>query len=171
MRKIGLAFLALALVAGAASAVDLTPLQIGIWGPKAQLFPGQTRVMGLRLNLAMSDNQEVVGFDLGLASRATTAKAIQANLVNLVKEDFAGVGVGLFNQVGSAAGLQAGLFNTVEHDVSGFQVGLFNMADSVEGIQIGLLNRTTSMRGLQIGLVNLIEEGPVTFFPILNAAF
>lgn len=171
MKKILLAFLGLAGMAGSALALDLTPLQIGIWGPTVQLFPEQTRVMGLRLNLAMADNREVVGFDLGVASQAKEMKAIQVNLVNVVKEDFAGVGVGLFNQAGSVAGLQAGLFNNVAHDVSGFQLGLFNLADSVEGIQVGLLNRTTSMRGLQIGLVNLIEEGPVTFFPVLNAAF
>ena len=39
------------------------------------------------------------------------------------------------------------------------------------GIQFGLINRAVSLRGIQIGLVNLIEEGPVTFFPIVNAAF
>jgi len=50
-------------------------------------------------------------------------------------------------------------------------VGLFNQADSVSGIQIGLINRAVTLRGLQIGLANLVEEGPVTFFPILNAAF
>lgn len=171
MKKIRLAFLALVFLAGSARAFDLTPLQIGIWGPTVQLFPEQTRVMGLRLNLLKSDNREVMGFDLGVASQAQEMKAIQVNLVNVVKDNFAGLGVGLFNQAGAAAGLQVGLFNNVAHDLSGFQVGLFNLADSVEGIQIGFLNRATSMRGLQIGLVNLIEDGPVTFFPVLNAAF
>ena len=93
------------------------------------------------------------------------------NLVNVVDEGFEGIGAGLFNQAGSVAGLQFGLFNNVRNDLSGFQVGLFNAADSVAGIQFGLLNRTVSMRGVQIGVINLIEEGPIGFFPVLNAAF
>jgi hypothetical protein len=97
--------------------------------------------------------------------------AILVNLANWVETEFAGVSLGLFGQMGSLAGLQAGLFNTVANDLSGFQVGLFNQADSVSGIQIGLINRAVTLRGLQIGLANLVEEGPVTFFPILNAAF
>ena len=51
------------LLAGPAWALDVTPLQIGIAGTKAQLFPATTKVMGLRLNLACSDNQDVLGVD------------------------------------------------------------------------------------------------------------
>ncbi len=171
MKKALAAFLMAALAAGPALALDLTPLQIGFAGERAQLFPSQTQVMGLRLNLAMSDNQEVMGLDAGLVSKAGRMDAIQLNLVNLVEADFTGISAGLFNQVGSMAGLQAGLFNQVAHDVSGFQLGLFNTADDVSGFQVGLINRTVSIRGVQLGLVNLIEQGPLTFFPILNAAF
>jgi hypothetical protein len=159
------------LAASAPAAPVLTPFQIGIWGPKVQIFPEQTRVVGLRLNLACSDNRDMTGLDLGLVGKAGRMDAIQINLANLVDEEFNGIGVGLFNQVGSVAGLQAGLFNNVAHDMSGFQLGLFNVADDATGFQIGLVNRTVSMRGVQIGLVNLIEDGPVTFFPILNASF
>ena len=155
----------------AAPALAVTPLQIGIWGPRVQLFPASTEVVGLRLNLLKSDNAEVLGFDLGVVGQATSMKAIQVNLVNLVDEEFDGISVGLFNQVGTVAGIQVGLFNNVRYDLSGFQIGLFNAADSVAGIQIGILNQTVSMRGVQIGVVNLIEEGPIGFFPVLNAAF
>ena len=105
------------------------------------------------------------------AGEISRMSAIQVNLVNIVSEEFAGIGVGLFNDVNSLQGIQAGLFNTVAHDVSGFQIGLFNNADSVSGIQVGLFNRTVSMQGLQIGLINLITEGPITFFPIVNFAY
>ncbi len=154
-----------------ALALDMTPLQIGIAGQKAQLFPAQTDVVGLRLNIAMSDNDDVMGLDLGLVSRANRMSAIQLNLANLVDSEFYGVSVGLFNRAGSLAGFQGGLFNNVEHDMSGFQLGLFNVADDAAGFQIGLINRAVSLRGIQLGLVNLIEQGPLTFFPILNAAF
>ncbi len=160
-----------ALLAAPALALDVTPLQIGIAGTKAELFPETTKVMGLRLNVACSDNQDVMGVDFGLVGMAERMDAIQLNLVNRIEAEFAGISVGLFSQMGSVAGLQAGLFNTVAHDLAGFQVGLFNVADTASGIQFGLINRAVSLRGIQIGLVNLIEEGPVTFFPIINGAF
>lgn len=171
MKRIGFAWLLAALLAGPVFAASMTPLQLGIWGPKIQLFSAETPVIGLRLNVLKSANESVTGFDLGIASQAGSMKAIQVNLVNLVENEFDGIGVGLFNQCGSVAGIQAGLFNNVAHDLSGFQIGLFNSADDVAGIQVGLLNHTVSMRGLQIGVVNLIDDGPVGFFPILNGAF
>ena len=171
MKRTGIALLLAALLAGPAYAASLTPLQLGLWGPQVQLFSEQTPVIGLRLNVLKSANESVTGFDLGIASQAGSMKAIQVNLVNLVDNEFDGVGIGLFNQCGSVAGIQAGLFNNVTHDLSGFQIGLFNSADDVAGIQVGLLNHTVSMRGLQIGVVNLIDDGPVGFFPILNGAF
>ena len=171
MKRAWAFFLLAALLAAPALALDLTPLQIGFAGERAQLFPAQTQVMGLRLNLAMSDNQEVMGLDAGLVSKAGRMDAIQFNLVNMVDTEFNGLSAGLFNRMGSVAGLQAGLFNHVAHDLSGFQLGLFNTADDVSGFQVGLINRTVSIRGVQLGLVNLIEQGPLTFFPILNAAF
>lgn len=170
-RKLLLFGLAALLAAPAFAAPALTPFQMGIWGPKVQIFPEQTKVMGLRLNLARSDNQDVLGLDFGLVSKAERMDAIQLNLANLVGGEFTGVAVGLFNQMGSVAGLQAGLFNNAAHDMTGFQFGLFNVADDAAGFQIGLINRTVSLRGLQIGLVNLNADGPVTFFPFLNASF
>ena len=152
-------------------ALELTPLQIGIAGTKAQLFPATTRVMGLRLNIACSDNEDVMGVDVGLVGLGQRMSAFQFNLVNKVDAEFTGISAGLFSQMGSVAGVQAGLFNNVENDLEGFQIGLFNVADSVMGIQFGLINRTVTLRGIQIGLVNLVEEGPLTFFPIVNAAF
>lgn len=166
-----LILLAVLSCAAPALALELTPFQIGFGGERAQLFSAETKVMGLRLNLAMSDNQEVMGLDVGLFSRSTRMDAIQLNLFNSVRSEFNGIGVGLFNEAGSVSGLQAGLFNRVSHDVNGFQLGLFNVADDVSGFQFGLINRTVSLRGIQIGLVNLVEQGPLTFFPIVNAAF
>ena len=171
MKKLLMGLALAAVMAAPARALDLSPLQIGLWGPNAQLFPPETEVIGLRLNLARSDNLDVTGLDVGLVSRARRMNAVQVNLANVVEAEFAGLGAGLYNRAGSLAGLQAGLFNQVDHDVGGFQLGLFNAADDVTGFQIGFLNRTVSLRGVQIGLVNINEGGPATFFPIVNAAF
>jgi hypothetical protein len=171
MKKSCTLLLLAVLAATPALAMEMTPFQIGFWGANAQLFPAETKVMGLRLNLAMSDNQDVMGFDVGLVSRAGRMDAFQLNLMNRVQAEFNGISAGLFNQTGSMSGVQMGLFNQVMHDVNGFQLGLFNMADDVTGFQLGLINRTVSLRGIQLGLINLVEQGPLTFFPLVNAAF
>jgi hypothetical protein len=152
-------------------AASWTPLQLGIAGDALQLFPPSTRVYGLRLNLLYSRNISVTGFDLGIYGWANSADAVQVNLANVVQDQMNGIEAGLYNSAGSFAGFQAGLFNYVKHDATGIQVGLFNFSDSISGFQIGLLNRTISMQGLQIGLINIIEEGPIAFFPIINGAF
>jgi len=171
MKKVCILFCLAAFLAAPAFAMEMTPFQLGIVGPKVQLFPAETDVVGLRLNLVLSDNEDVMGIDFGLVSKADRMSAIQLNLVNIVRSEFAGLSLGLFNQMGSMSGFQAGLFNNVTHDMTGFQLGLFNVADDATGFQIGLFNRTVSLQGIQIGLVNLIEQGPLTFFPIINAAF
>ncbi len=153
-----------------------TPLRLGILGTHLQLPPAYyTDVIGLRLNLPMSDNQNVMGLDLGIVGKASTVNAIQVNLFNLVTREFNGIEVGIINKVGnktgSMMGLQVGAFNMVDGDVSGIQIGLFNIANDVHGLQIGVFNKTVSMRGIQIGVINLIEDGPLEFFPLINAAF
>ncbi len=171
MKKLVAGLCLAVLAAGPAMALDMTPFQIGFGGANAQLFPPETMVMGLRLNLVASENQDMMGLDLGIWSKSVKMDALQVNLVNLVEADFDGINVGLFNQMGSVSGVQAGLFNHVRYDINGVQAGVFNRADDVNGLQIGLINRTVSLRGIQVGLVNLLEEGPLTFFPIVNAAF
>lgn len=171
MKKIVVSLCLVVLMAGPALALNMTPFQIGFAGTKAQLFPQETTVIGLRLNLVASENYDVMGVDVGFWSKAIQMDAFQVNLVNLIDTEFNGITVGLLSQMGSVSGVQAGLVNLVRHDINGVQAGLFNRADDVNGIQIGLINRTVSLRGIQIGLVNLLAEGPLTFFPIINAAF
>lgn len=171
MKKALILFCLAAVCASPVWAANLTPLQIGFWGPQVQLFPEPTRVTGLRLNVLKSDNQDVTGFDLGIVSQADQMKAIQVNLVNLVDQEFSGVSMGLFSQYGSLAGIQVSLFNNVGFNASGFQIGLFNAADDMNGLQVGLFNQAKSMQGLQVGVINIITEGPITFFPLINGAF
>ena len=162
MKKILIAMGLAAALAAPALAIDATPLQIGFAGDSAQIFRPETRVMGLRLNLALSENDDVLGFDAGLFSHATRLTGIQLNVGNWVDAEFVGVGAGLFNTAGSATGVQAGLFNTVKHDLNGFQLGVFNAADDVEGFQIGLINRSVSLRGIQHACKVLVYSGTAT---------
>lgn len=172
MKKLASAILLSALLATAAVAAPAwTPFQLGIAGPACQLFPQETAVTGLRLNLAASRNDAVTGVDVGLVSLGSDMQAIRVNLYNGSDYHFSGLEVGLVNNDTAVSGLAVGLFNTVDGDISGMQIGVFNMANVMTGLQIGLFNQATTLRGLQIGLVNIVEDGPITFLPVLNMAF
>ena len=69
MKKILIAMGLAAALAAPARALDVTPLQIGLAGASAQIFRPETRVMGLRLNVALSENADVLGFDAGLMDK------------------------------------------------------------------------------------------------------
>ncbi len=175
MKHIRIAIAAAALLATAAvlpaAAFDCTPVQIGIAGEAFQLFPNETDVIGLRLNLVASRNDTVSGIDAGIVSLGADIQALRVNLYNGSDYRFCGVEAGLINRDAALAGLAVALFNTVSGDVSGMQIGAFNNANFMTGMQIGIFNHANSLRGIQIGLINLIEDGPLSFFPVLNMAF
>ena len=164
--------LAAVLAATAAlAAPSWTPIQIGISGPSCQIFGEETAVTGLRLNLAASRNDTVTGIDLGLISLGDDIRGIRLNLFNTSDWHFSGLEAGICNREAAFSGLAVGLFNAVDGDASGILVGAFNKASVMTGLQIGLFNQATSLRGVQIGLINLVDDGPLTFFPIINMAF
>ena len=173
MKKLSSALLlAAALSATAVSAAPAwTPFQLGIAGTACQLFPEETAVTGLRLNLVASRNDSVSGVDLGFVSLGSEMQAVRVNLYNGSDYHFSGLEVGLVNNDTAVSGMAVGLFNTVDGDISGMQIGVFNRANVMTGLQIGLFNQATTLRGLQIGLINIIDDGPVTFLPVLNMAF
>lgn len=172
MKKLASALLLSALLATAATAApSWTLFQMGIAGSACQIFPEETDVTGLRLNLAASQNDTVCGIDLGLISLGADIQAVRVNLLNQSDYHFSGFEVGLVNRDYAFAGLGVAIFNNVENDASGMQIGLFNRANDMTGMQIGLFNQAITLRGLQIGLINLIDDGPITFFPIVNMAF
>jgi hypothetical protein len=171
MKKLAVILLVLAILAVPAFATKFTPLQIGIWGPDAQLFEQDLPVWGLRLNLIQSQNDDVFGLDLGFLSRIGEADALSFNLYNSAVT-LKGGQVGIYNTVSSeAVGLQLGFYNVDESSIAGGQLGLVNVAQSVAGCQLGLFNRCISMQGIQIGLINIIEDAEIRFFPFVNASF
>ena len=172
MKKLASSLLLSGLLATAAAAAPAwTFFQLGLAGAACQIFPEETAVAGLRLNLAASRNDAVTGIDAGIVSVGGDVQALRVNLVNLAEYQFTGLEVGLFNRDDALSGLAVGIFNVVDGDAAGLQLGLFNKAYAMTGMQIGLFNQAVTMHGLQIGLVNIIEDGPLTFFPVLNMSF
>ena len=140
-------------------AAENKPVQLSLFNP-IQLFPEDTPVSGIRLNLIYGKNSSVTGLDWGLVNHTTTGltMGVQFGVVGLADADF--------------KGWQSNAVNITKNNFEGLQWGLFNSAKYVNGVQIGLVNYAGSMKGLQIGLVNIINQGgqfPV--FPIVNWSF
>lgn len=130
-------------------------------------------VVGLRLNFASGQCEQVSGMDLGLVGHSQYYNGLELNLWrNDVKDTLMGWQIGGYNSVGvgDALGLQTGLWNEAK-TMYGLQVGLVNLADFSKGLQVGLINRVEGMYGYQVGLVNIIRDSNVPFCPIVNVGF
>jgi len=129
--------------------------------PSLELPARDYSIAGLRINLIVGDHIDVYGLDVGVFG-------------NFVKREVGGLQVGgFFNVVGESGGaLQvAGLFNNCKGSFAGVQLSPFNIVESGTGLQVGVVNRAYSLSGVQIGLVNIIENSPVSFFPVVNFSF
>ena len=170
-----LLFILIAFFANSAHAADSTPFQLSLINP-VQLFPQETSVKGLRINLLYGVNKEVDGVDLGAVNRTTgMTKGVQLGAF-----PFGGV-----NITGDLVGLQLGGFfggvNVATGDVAGVQIagiiGGVNTAANVRGAQLSgaflgvnvakdvtgfqattLYNQARAMEGLQLGLVNVCQR-------------
>lgn len=135
------------------------PIQVSLFTP-VQIFPEETSISGVRLNLLYGRNASVTGLDLGLVNHTTAGESVglQYGIVGLVETDF--------------VGWQDNAVNIVQGHFEGFQWGIVNHARSASGFQLGLVNYAGTMRGLQIGLVNIIRQnGAFPVFPIVNWSF
>ena len=135
------------------------PIQISLVTP-IQIFPPETDIAGLRLNILYGRNASVTGIDIGLVNHTTSgiSKGWQYGLVGLNDADF--------------VGFQDNFVNITQGDFEGFQLGFVNYVNNGNGLMLGFVNYARTMKGLQIGLVNVIKQGgqfPV--FPIVNWSF
>ncbi len=147
------------LVLPSISSAQTQPVNVALFDP-VQIFPDNTSIVGLRINLIYGKNVSMVGLDWGLVNAVGTGglTGLQWGFVNICD--------------GNAMGFEGGFVNLARKNFEGFQYGLFNSGDQVSGFQLGLVNYAETMKGLQIGLVNIIKTGgqfPV--FPIVNWSF
>jgi hypothetical protein len=164
--------LALALTfASTARAAGESPFQLSLFNP-VQIVPESKSVSGVRLNLIYGKNQNMTGFDWGIANHTTgNESALQIGVVNIVEKDFTGWQDGAVNLTrGKFTGLQSGLYNE-SADMHGLAYGWVNRAKNMRGVQIGLVNLTETMHGLQIGVANYIQKGKIPLLPIVNWSF
>lgn len=158
----------LSVIACSAHAAEWTPFQLSLVKP-VQLFPEETKVEGLRLNLIYGVNKELTGLDLGIVNEVTgTIKGVQAAYIlgGNISHDLDGAqivyGFGGANVTGGEAnGLQiAGIFGGVNwaEEFNGVQLsGVFggiNRAAELSGGQVtfamGGVNKASDVSGVQI---------------------
>jgi len=135
------------------------PVQLALFNP-VQIFPENTSIAGLRINLIYGKNVSVTGLDWGFVNSTTGAQTgIQFGAVNLTDGGFKGWQEGLVNVTkGSSVGLQAGAVS--------YHQGHFN------GLQFSIVNYAATLKGLQLGLINIIGKGGfMPVFPIFNFDF
>jgi uncharacterized protein YjbI with pentapeptide repeats len=135
------------------------PIQLSLFNP-VQIFPENTSIAGLRLNLIYGKNANVSGLDLGLINHTTGNQAgIQLGGVNITNGDF--------------KGWQWSWINVSHSNFLGLQMGLVNYHQGhFNGLQFSVVNYAETMKGLQLGLINIIKEGGfLPFFIIFNFDF
>ncbi len=155
---LGLALIALTFVSGQALAQS-HPIQIALINP-IQIFPENSSITGIRINLIYGKNTSVTGVDWGLINHTTSGKSL-------------GIGLGIVNLADAKfSGLQYGWVNLTNGDFEGMQWGFVNHANYANGFQLGLVNHANRLKGLQIGFINIIKQGgQFPIFPIVNWSF
>jgi hypothetical protein len=123
---------------------------------------------GVQLGPANITLKSITGVQLagGIIIAANIAENVQG-----VQASVAGVSL---NKADEMCGLQlnVGLMGNYAADVAGAQIAATcNLADHVKGIQVGLVNYCRSMAGLQVGVINIIMDGGLPVFPVVNARF
>ncbi len=135
------------------------PVQLALFNP-VQIFPENTSIAGLRINIIYGKNADMMGLDWGFVNSTTgTQTGVQWGFVNMVDNGFKGWQDGFVNVTkGSSLGLQSGFVN--------YQGGYFN------GLQLAIVNYAETIKGLQLGLINIIGKGGfLPVFVIFNFDF
>lgn len=148
-----------AVLCAAPASAAFSPLQIGINGDNLQLVSEYTPVIGLRLNLPLSNNDTVAGLDVGLASYARSFTGLRLNAISFTEITINGVELSLCTLArGNLNGIQVSGIGIVAHDMVGLQAGVATYAGTLRGLQLSLWSNADDLRGLQIGLANFSES-------------
>ena len=160
--------LLLSLCAVSASAAAFSPLQIGGFGENFQLVDKHTPVIGLRLNLPLSGNDDVWGLDVGLISCAHDFTGLRLNAFSWTRNTLNGVDIALCDMSRRLNGIHVCGIGVVTQELCGLQAGLAPFAGKANGLQIGFFDFSEHLSGLQIGLCNYALELHGVQFGLLN---
>jgi hypothetical protein len=147
------------------------PIQIALWNP-VQIFPEDTSILGVRLNLLYGLNRNMTGLDIGIGNHTKgDEKGLQYGLVGFVEGSFRGWQNNAFNYSETFYGFQHGFYNGA-HTATGFELGFVNITQDMHGFQLGIFNMTQTLYGLQIGIINVVQQKEdLPILPIVNWSF
>lgn len=119
---------------------------------------------------SMKEIPNTHGVSLGIATYgAPDGVTVGADLgfVSLTK-DVRGAQLGFYTQGELTEGAQGGFVNIGE-EVNGAQVGLYNQVKKMDhGPQLAIVNYAKHSDSFQIGLINIMDNGFLPVFPIIN---
>lgn len=193
---VGILFTAISAFSPKAEAM-VSPVGVSLFPPLEFPLRGSS-VLGARLNIFLGIHESVYGLDVGAVGNMTDKGFGGLQVAGIFNRNKGHAtilgtqigGLGNWNLGGSDIyGLQATLGlntnrgrdttlvglgigvlgNRSQGAVVGMQIGIFNQARDVYGLQIGVCNIAKSLHGVQLGLVNINKDGPLPFFPVINA--
>lgn len=157
------------------------PFQLALINP-VQIVAQDLSVHGFRFNFLYGENENVVGFDMGLVNQTNGYQTgAQLGVVSTNKGDFEGFRMNVVNiGEGKMDGCALAVVN-VQHgkQLKGAMIGVVNVTNPPveeqddrrkikrKGTQIGLVNVTESLRGVQIGLININKSARIKFCPFI----
>lgn len=165
----------------AAPAMGEASFQFSAAGAQAPTDPD---VGGLRIALFYAKNQNVSGFDLGIASLSEAANTsgfsmiwglgrvtgkstgLASGFVNLHSGADTSVNAAFINSVKTTTGVNIGFVNVTEGyskvDISGMGIS------KKSNVQLGFVNITGEIESLQIGFLNFADNGIFPVMPFFN---
>ena len=131
---------------------SVTPLKFSLW--KGLEWP-DGKVYGLSIGFpaACPEPSEIVyGVDVSIFSTAPV-KGVEVSGLSMSKD---------------SSGVQFGLAGNITEKFGGLQAGIYNEYKNSKGMQFGIINRSTTSNGLQLGILNIMDNGFLPVFPIIN---
>ena len=148
-------------------------------------MPDDPNVGGFRIVLFYGKNENVSGFDLGIASFSEARNQSGFSMtwgMGRVTGSSSGLASGFVNlHSGEDTGVNAAFINNIKSLKSGVNIGFVNVTDGYSHIdlsgmgisnesqiQLGFINITKKINGVQIGFLNFAENGFFPVFPFFN---
>jgi hypothetical protein len=132
---------------------------------------GNGTVGGVEMSIVASTTSRVYGVQFSpFANVSDVMDGVQFCAITNATNHVAGWQMSMINVSDVAYGLQMGIVNVDTVKLKGVQMGVYNYSEEVRGVQFGIVNIAKKC-GVQLGLINVIEDGWLPFFPLINVSF
>ena len=128
-------------------------------------------VGGVEMSLISSTTSRVYGVQMAaFVNIADQVEGVQLAAITNATDNVSGLQMSMINVSGNASGVQFGLANVDSENLNGCQAGIYNYVKDANGLQFGIIN-VAKKSSFQFGLINIIEDGWMPFFPLINFSY